>query len=64
MPDNERPNHETFCDLIERELQKALEDITFIRVQKSEARRRCQLLKAAIGTVRHYLRELELSLPP
>jgi hypothetical protein len=60
--ENERPSHETYCDLIERELQKALEDIAFIRV--SEAKGRYQFFKGAIGTIRHFLWELELSLPP
>jgi hypothetical protein len=36
--ENERPSHETYCDLIERELQKALEDIAFIRVSEAKGR--------------------------
>ena len=50
------------CDLIERELRNALQDITYIRENKPEAKRRCFLLRAALANARHYLLELEPSL--
>jgi hypothetical protein len=53
---------DVYCDLIERELREALEDIAAMREDQSEAKRRCMLLKAALGNARYYLRELELSL--
>jgi len=52
-------------DLIERELKKALEDIAELRTsetRKRAAKGRCQMLRAALGNARHYLRELENTL--
>jgi hypothetical protein len=64
MPENgkEELPFQTYCDLIERELREALKDIAAMREDQSEAKRRCMLLKAALGNARYYLRELELSL--
>jgi vacuolar-type H+-ATPase subunit E/Vma4 len=61
MPENEKEqiSYETYSDLIERELEKALEDIRAMREKKAEAKRRAPLFKAALGSARHYLRELE-----
>jgi hypothetical protein len=53
---------ETYCDLIERELREALKDISGMRDNQSAAKRRCSLLRAALGNARYYLLELELSL--
>jgi hypothetical protein len=64
MPENgkEELPFETYCDLIERELREALKDISGMRDNQSEAKRRCLLLRAALGNARYYLLELELSL--
>ena len=50
------------CDLIERELRNALQDITYIRENRPEAKRRCFLLRVALANARHYLLELERNL--
>jgi hypothetical protein len=57
--DREELPFEGCCDLIERELRNALEDITYIRENKPEAKRRCFLLRVAQANARHYLLELE-----
>jgi len=64
MPENgkEELPFETYCDLIERELHEALKDIAAMRDNHSEAKRRCLLLRSALGNARFYLRELELIL--
>ena len=60
MPEEiERTAFEGCCDLIERELRNALQDITHIRENKPEAKRRCFLLRVALANARHYLLELE-----
>lgn len=54
-----------YCDLIERELNKALEDVVSIRAnetRKLKVKSSCLLLRAALGNARHYLKELEQSL--
>jgi hypothetical protein len=51
-----------FCDLIERELTEAVEDIKLLRnheKQKVNAKNQCLMLRAAIENARHYLKELE-----
>ena len=53
-PKDEGIPYETHLDLIEREL----------RSKQSEAKARFQVLKTAMGTARHHLRELEDSLWP
>jgi hypothetical protein len=64
MPEDRKGEQpfETYCDLIERELREALKDIAAMRDNQSEAKRRCVLLRAALGNARYYLLELELSL--
>ena len=64
MPEDRKEEQpfETYCDLIERELREALKDIAAIRGNKSEAKRRCLFVRAALGNARYYLLELELSL--
>ena len=54
MPENgkEELPFETYCDLIERELREALEDIAAMRDNQSEAKRRCVLLRATLGNAR------------
>jgi hypothetical protein len=52
------------CDLLERELQEALDDLATIRKAKSPSEKRniCYMLRAALGNARHYLNELVDSL--
>ena len=56
---------ETQCDLIERELKMALEDVAEMRANganKEIVKRRFYLLRAALLNAKHYLTELENSL--
>ena len=53
---------QTYCDLIERELREALKDIAAMRANRSEAKRHCVLVRAALENARYYLLELKLSL--
>jgi hypothetical protein len=55
--------YESHLDLIEQELKVALKNIEEMRSRQSEAKGRF-LLKAAMGSGRHHLRELENSLWP
>jgi hypothetical protein len=55
---------EIWCDLLEKELQVALDDIAKIRKASlpSEKRNIGIMLRAALGNARHYLSELTHSL--
>ena len=54
----------TWCDLLEKELKSALDDLAKIRKAKSprEKRNIGIMLRAALGNARHYLSELVDSL--
>ena len=54
----------TWCDLLEKELKSALDDLAEIRKAKlpSEKRNIGIMLRAALGNSRHYLTELVESL--
>jgi hypothetical protein len=54
----------TWCDLLEKELKSALDDLAKIRKAKSPSEKRDIgiLLRAALGNARHYLSELVDSL--
>ena len=54
----------TWCDLLEKELKSALDDLARIRKAKSPSERRNIgiMLRAALGNARHYLSELVDSL--
>ena len=56
--------YESHLDLIEQELKAALKNIEEMRSKQSEAKGRFQVLKAAMGSARHHLRESENSLWP
>ena len=65
------PNHPkdeiplvTWCDLLEKELKSALDDLAEIRKAKSPSEKRNIgiMLRAALGNARHYLSELVDSL--
>ena len=64
MPENAKEElpFQTYCDLIERELREALKDIAAMRANRSEAKRHCVLVRAALENARYYLLELKLSL--
>jgi hypothetical protein len=47
-----------WCDLLKRELKIAPEDLEKIRKSdKAEAKNTCHMLRAALGSARHYLSE-------
>ena len=49
-----------WCDLLERELKIALEDVVKIRqADKAEVKDVCYMVRAALGNARHYLREIQ-----
>ena len=54
----------TWCDLLEKELKSALDDLARIRKAKSPSEKRNIgiMLRAALGNARHYLSELVDSL--
>jgi hypothetical protein len=53
-----------WCDLLEKELKAALDDLAKIRKAKSRSEKRniAMMLRAALGNARHYLNELVDSL--
>ena len=54
---------EMWCDLLERELKIALEDLEKVRKSdKAQAKNTCHMLRAALGNARHYLSEIQDSL--
>jgi hypothetical protein len=63
MPNEEdQTSFDIWCDLLERELKIALEDLAKIRkADKAEAKNTCYMLRAALGNARHYLREIQES---
>ena len=49
-----------WCDLLERELKIALEDLEKIRKSdKAQAKNTSHMLRAALGNARHYLSEIQ-----
>ena len=64
MPNEEdQMSFEIWCDLLERELQIALEDLEKIRKSdKAQAKNSYYMLRAALGNARHYLTEIQDSL--
>ena len=58
MPEEEL-SIEVLCDLIQRELQNAIEDLAAIQEKKSQERRRFAMLKSALSNAAHYLGDLE-----
>ena len=64
MPNEEdKMSLDIWCDLLERELKMALEDLEKIRKSdKAEAKNACYMLRAALGNARLYLTEIQDSL--
>jgi hypothetical protein len=56
MPNEEdQMSFEIWCDLLERELKIALEDLEKIRKSdKAQAKNTCHMVRAALGNARHY----------
>jgi len=64
MPNEEgQMSFDIWCDLLERELKMALEDLEKIRKSdKAQAKNSCHMLRAGLGNARHYLTEIQDSL--
>lgn len=64
MPNEEdQMSLDIWCDLLERELKMALENLEKIRKSdKAQAKNTCYMLRAALGNARHYLTEIQDSL--
>ena len=64
MPNEEdQMSFDVWCDLLERELRIALDDLEKIRQSdKAKATNTCHMLRAALGNARHYLSEIQDSL--
>jgi hypothetical protein len=64
MPNEEdQMSFDIWCDLLERELKIALEDLEKIRKsERAQAKNTCLMLRAALGNARHYLSEIQNSL--
>jgi hypothetical protein len=60
-PEDDVP-FEVYCDLIERQLRSALEDVEFIRNNPDKSKDRCHMLRASLANARHYLLDFEQSL--
>lgn len=62
MPEekDDETSFDIWCDLLERELKIALEDLAKIRkADKADVKDTCYLIRAALGNARHYLREIQ-----
>jgi hypothetical protein len=64
MPDEKKEmSLEIWCDLLEAELKRALEDLSEIRgLDKAQARSKSHMLRAALNNAQHYFREIQDSL--
>ena len=64
MPnDEEKMSLEIWCDLLEAELKRALEDLSVIRgLDKAQAKSKSHMLRAALNNAQHYFREIQDSL--
>ena len=64
MSDEEKKmSFEIWCDLLEAELKRALEDLSVIRgLGKAQAKSKSQMLRAALNNAQHYFREIQDSL--
>jgi hypothetical protein len=64
MPNEEdQMSFDIWCDLLERELKIALEDLEKIRKSdKAQAKNTSHMLRAALGNARHYLSEIQANL--
>ena len=61
--EQEKMSLEIWCDLLEAELKRALEDLSLIRgLDKAQAKSKSHMLRAALNNVQHYFREIQDSL--
>lgn len=61
--EEDQTSFDIWCDLLERELNIALEDLEKIRkADKAQAKNTCHMVRAALGNARHYLSEIQDSL--
>ncbi|MBV9300352.1 MAG: hypothetical protein JO066_15420 [Verrucomicrobia bacterium] len=62
-PEEGQMSLDVWCNLLERELKTALEQLEKIRkADKHQAKNTCHMLGAALAGARHYLREIQESL--
>ena len=58
--EDQEMSFDIWCDLLERELKIALEDVVKIRqADKAEVKDVCYMVRAALVNARHYLREIQ-----
>jgi hypothetical protein len=58
--EDEETAFDIWCDLLERELKIALEDLAKIsKADKAEVKDTCYMVRAALGNARHYLSEIQ-----
>ena len=63
MSDEEKMSFEIWCDLLEVELKRALEDLSVIRgLDKAQAKSKSHMLRAALNNAQRYFREIQDSL--
>jgi hypothetical protein len=61
--EEEKMSLEIWCDLLEAELKRALEDLSVIRgLDKAQAKSKSDMLRAALNNALDYLRETQDSL--
>ena len=61
--EEEKMSLEIWCDLLEAELKRALEDLSMIRgLDKVQAKSKSHMLRAALNNAQHYFREIRDSL--
>ena len=61
--EEEKMSLEIWCDLLEAELKRALEDLSVIRgLDKAQAKSKSHMLRAALNNAQHYFREIQDSL--
>jgi hypothetical protein len=63
MSEEEKMSLKIWCDLLEGELKRALEDLSVIRgLDKIQAKSKSHMLRAALNNSQDYLREIQDSL--
>jgi hypothetical protein len=61
--EEEKMSLEMWCDLLEAELKRALEDLSLIRgLDKAQAESKSHMLRAALNNAQHYFGEIQHSL--
>jgi hypothetical protein len=61
--EEEKMSLKMWCDLLEGELKRALEDLSVIRVlDKAQAKSKSHMLRAALNNAQDYLQQIQDSL--